>query len=98
MTYRQKVYILGADEVHTVNISMGEKGMEKAFKVDVINALERKLGRKAVISQTDWEETKETALKDIYANKLCLYKDVTSEYFTKIMIELLVIKKELEDN
>jgi hypothetical protein len=64
--------------------------LEETLKKTVVRALEQKLGCTVVISHREWEDAIQDSLNDIYANRLCYFKEVTPECFVNIMVGVLL--------
>jgi hypothetical protein len=69
--------------------------LEDKLKEAVLIALTAKFGYSVSLSHKEWDDAKIEMLNDVYANKVCFFGDVTSDYFINIMVDVLFVIKRI---
>lgn len=71
--------------------------IEEHLKDLVNEACKKQAGYNIGFSQIEWNEAKIHTLNDLYANKICLYGNVTTSYFVDTMASILMVMKKITD-
>jgi hypothetical protein len=69
--------------------------MDDLLKLIVMKRIENELGKTVKIKKSEWENARDKALNDIYSNMFCAIKDVSFDYFTGTVIEILLTEKSI---
>jgi hypothetical protein len=66
--------------------------VDKPVKQAVKGTVEVILGKKIEITDSQWEEIRQSTMNHIYHNKLQFFKDVSKEYFLETMVEMALMQ------
>ncbi|MFA6309470.1 MAG: hypothetical protein WC677_07005 [Clostridia bacterium] len=69
--------------------------MDDLLKLIVMKRIENELGKTVKFKKIQWEKARDKALNDIYLDMFCAIKDVSFDYFTGTIIEILLTENSI---